>query len=466
MNNNNNTGRVLGIFTLAMITAGSVDSIRNLPATALFGSSLIFFFLMAALLFLLPTAIVSSELASSCAEDGGIYTWVKHAFGPKAGFIAVWFQWIENVFWYPTILSFVAATVGYLISPTMATNKFFLIAVILTAFWGTTLINLLGIKSSARFSNFCATIGLLLPMALIIGLGAVWVFSGHKMQIHFTENAMLPHFHNSHMWVALTGIMLSFCGMEIATVHSGYVNNPQRAYPRAMLIAAAIIFFTLVCGGLSIAMVIPEANISLVAGIMQAFTAFFTAYHLHWVLPIIAVMLVLGGMGGVNNWIIAPTRGLQIAGLDGNLPKHFCAENSCQAPHRLLIYQAIIVTFVTLAFLLLPTVNAAYWLLTALAAQLYMLMYIMMFVTAIRLRYKNTPRREGFRIPGGNWGMWIVAGAGIIGSLVTFLVGFMPPGNIKIGGTEHYETLLIIGLLLMSVPPLFIPSRKKGRAVA
>lgn len=72
--------RALGVFSLAMITAGSVDSIRNLPATALFGSSLIFFFVLGAIFFLLPSALVSAELSSTSQAQGGVYAWVKKGF--------------------------------------------------------------------------------------------------------------------------------------------------------------------------------------------------------------------------------------------------------------------------------------------------------------------------------------------------------------------------------------------------
>ncbi len=182
-------------------------------------------------------------------------------------FSSHWFQWIENVIWYPTILSFIAGTIGYLISPPLATNKIFLITVILRAFWGASIINLLGINCSTRSSNFCAMTGLLLPMTLIIGLGAAWLFFGKSLQISFHSQALLPYI-TSGMWVALTGVMMSFCGMEIATVHTSDVKQPQKAYPRAMLIVTLLILFTLICGSLSIAIVLPGKQISLVAGIM------------------------------------------------------------------------------------------------------------------------------------------------------------------------------------------------------
>jgi len=454
----------LGIFSLALITALSVDSIRNLPATALFGSSLIFFFILGALLFLLPGALVSAELASTSDKHGGVYVWVSNAFGPRAGLVAVWFQWIENVIWYPTILSFVAGSIGYLIAPSLAANKYFLISVILSAFWGATFINLLGIKSSALFSNLCALFGLVIPMLLIIGLGASWLLSGNSLQISLNAHAMLPSFANNGMWVALTGIMLSFCGIEIAAVHMQDVRNPQRDFPRAMLLATVFIVLTLIGGSLAIAMVLPVEQISLVAGIMQAFQAFFAAYHMTWILPLIALMLVIGGIGGVSNWIIAPTRGLQIAFKDQQLLPHLQNNNVQGAPQNLLLYQALIVSVVSMIFLLMPSVNGSYWYLTALAAQLYMIMYLQMFAAAIKLRYCQHNNARGFRIPGGNLGMWLVAGTGLIGSALTFSIGFIPPANIVVGGTWHYEILLILGLVVMSAPP-FILSRQVKQAV-
>jgi amino acid transporter len=448
-----NKRHALSVFSLVMITVGSVDSIRNLPTTALFGSHLIFFFLLGALFFLIPAALISAELAATYPEQGGIYIWVKRAFGNRWGFIAIWFQWIENVMWYPTILAFVAGTIGYLINPALVTNKIFLTATILCCFWGATFINLLGMKASGRFSSLCAISGLLIPMALIIGLGAAWYFSGQPLQIQFTAQSLLPDLHQSNMWVALTGIILSFCGVEIATVHAGDVANPQRAFPRALAFSAIIIISTLILGSLSIAIVLPNAQISLVAGIMQACDAIFSLFHISWMLPVIAAMLVLGIMGSVSNWIIAPTKGLLVAAKDGNLPQHLCKENKHQAPTAILIYQAVIVSIVSLVFLLMPSVNSSYWLLTVLAAQLYMFMYLLMFAAGIVLRLREPTRESAFRVPGGTFGLVLVGLMGIVGSLATVIVGFIPPDNIQIGSLFFYESLLVTGLISMCIPP-------------
>ncbi|MBL7480901.1 APC family permease [Legionella bononiensis] len=454
----------LTIFSLTMITVGSVDSIRNLPATALFGSQLIFYFILGALFFLIPTALVSAELASGWAKQGGIYVWVKEAFGKKSGFLAIWLQWIENVIWYPTILSFVAGTIGYLINPALTSNPYFLWAVIVSCFWGATVLNLRGMKSSAMFSSFCSLAGLLLPMSLIIGLGVVWITQGNPLQINFDIPSIVPHLADKSMWVSLTAIMMSFCGIEIATVHANDVNNPQHAFPKALIYSVGIILSTLILGSLAIAVVLPGKDINLVAGIMQAFEAFFLRYNMHWMMPVVAVMLVLGGLGGVSNWIIAPTKGLLVAAEDGNLPELFQRTNAKGAPVVMLITQAVIVTVLSALFLFMPSVNGSYWLLTALAAQLYMLMYFIMFIAAIKLRISEPNHHRPFKIPGGMMGMLFVSGIGIIGVLTTLAVSFIPPEGIDVGSTARYELTLIIGLILMCAPP-FISSWLRTRAV-
>ncbi|KTD28075.1 MULTISPECIES: APC family permease [Legionella] len=461
----NSNKHALTIFSLTMITVGSVDSIRNLPATALFGSQLISFFILGALFFLIPTALVSAELASGWPKQGGIYIWVKEAFGKQTGFLAIWLQWIENVIWYPTILSFVAGTVGYLINPSLASNPWFLWAVIVSAFWGATLVNLRGMRSSALFSNVCALSGLLLPMALIIGLGTAWVLGGNPLQVQFDSQSISPHWQDKSLWVSLTAIMMSFCGIEIATVHANDVDNPQHAFPRALVYSVFIILSTLVLGSLAIAVVLPQQEINLVAGIMQAFDAFFSKYHLVWFMPIVAVMLVMGGLGGVSNWIIAPTKGLLVAAEDGNLPELFQRANRHGAPVVMLISQAVIVTILSALFLFMPTVNGSYWLLTALAAQLYMLMYLLMFAAAIKLRLSAPEQPRAFRIPGGLLGMLLVGGVGVIGALTTLVVSFMPPDGINVGSIGRYETTLIVGLILMCLPP-FICSWHQARVLA
>jgi amino acid transporter len=176
-------------------------------------------------------------------------------------------------------------------------------------------------------------------------------------------------------------------------------------------------------------------------------------------------MLIFGGLGTVSNWIIAPTKGLLVAGQDGHLPQRLTVENKNGAPVTLLFGQAIIVTVLTLTFLFMPSVNSSYWLLTALTAQLYMMMYILMFATGIYLSFTDPDQPRGFRIPGGKVGMVVVAGREIIGTGTTFFVSFIPPSTIYTGSVWLYEAFLLSGLILMCLPPFIIMRWQQRRSL-
>lgn len=445
----------LSTFALVLLITGAIDSIRNLPATALFGSSLIFFFIFSAIIFLIPAALVSAELSSSWTERGGVYHWVKLAFGEKIGFLAIWLQWINTMVWFPTILSFIAGTAAYLINPALAQNKIYLVGIILTVFWLLTFVNLKGVHISAKFANACALVGMVLPMILIVALAIIWIALGKPLQIHLDATSMIPSFSHTENWISLTAIMSAFLGMELATVHVREVNNPQKTFPKALFISVILILTTMILGSLAIAFVLPQNKISLTNGVMQAFENFFEVYHMAWVIPIIAVMILLGSLGGMMSWIISPARGLLQAAQLGYLPNFLSKENKNRVAGNLLITQAVLVSIICLAFLLMPTVNSSYWLLTALSTQLYMLMYVLMFLAAAFLRYKHADKPRAFSIPGGKLGMILTCGLGLIGCAITLIVGFFPPDGINVGTTLHYEMIFASGMLAMILPILF-----------
>lgn len=450
----------LSTFALVMLITGAVDSIRNLPAASLFGSSLIFFFIFSALVFLLPSALVSAELASGEDDKGGIFHWIKDIFGEKWGFLAIWLQWITNLVWFPTILSFIAGLIAYVISPAYAQNKIFLVCVILTTFWLLTFINLRGLKVSAKFTTFCAIAGMVIPMALIIGLGVAWVLTGHVSQIHFTLGNVFPTIGNVNTWISLTAIMTAFEGMELASVHIKDIRDPQKTFPRALSISVWLIMITMLLGALSIAIVVPQDQISLVNGVMQAFSAFFHVYHIDWLVPVITVMILVGSLGGIISWVISPAKGLLQAAQVGYLPPFLQQENRHGVAANLLVTQALIVTGVCVAFMFMPSVSGSYWLLTALSTQLYMLMYVLMFAGGIYSRYKFPDKKRSFKIPGGNAGMWFTGLMGILGCTITLIVGFFPPAGVNVGGVLHYELVFGSGMLAMILPILFFYAYK------
>lgn len=453
----------ISVFALVLLITGAIDSIRNLPATALFGSKLIFFFFFSALVFLIPVALIAAELSSTWSEEeGGIYSWVKHAFGENIAFFTIWLQWINTLVWYPTILTFIAGTLAYLINPDLAQNKYYLISTILIIFWSLTLVGLSGLRTSAAFAGFCAVIGMIIPMGFIIVLAVFWLVQGNPIAIDLSLSNLIPQWKDSQSWVSLTAIMTSFLGMELAAVHVRNVKDPQHNFPRAMYFSVLLILFTMILGSLAIAFVLPREKISLVDGVMRAFNNFFHAYHLSWLMPILVLQLLLGSLGSMINWIISPAKGLLVAANHNFLPQSLCKLNQHGVASRILLLQAIIVTFLCSGFLLFPSVNAIYWLFTDLSTELYMMMYVLMFIAAWKLKGKFSHLKRPFSIPGGKYGYYLTCILGLFGCAVTLFVGFFPPEEaMDVGGAARFRLVFSLGILLMLFPALLIYLRKR-----
>ena len=452
----------LSLFSLIMLITVSIDSIRNLPIAALFGAKMILFFVIAAVTFLIPTGFIAAELTASHTEQGGIYGWVKHAFGEKLGFLAIWLQWVNTLVWYPTTLAFIAGSIAFSINPQLAHNKWLITAIIIGVFWLLTLINLRGFSASTRFASICAIFGMIVPMAVLIGLTILWLCLGNTPFIHFTHHNIFPNLQLPGNWISMVAIVTSFLGMELASVHVNSVPQPERTFPRAILVSALLILITMLAGSLAISMIIPAKHINLVDGVMQEFHTLLHYFHLGWAQPIMALLIILGGLGSMVNWMISPAMGILQATEDRYLPSYLAKKNQYGVAQRILILQAVVVSLVSCAFWLMPGVNASYWLLTALSTELYLGMYTLMFSAALYLYFKTGKVSKLLKPLGGRWALILFCCLGLIGCAITLIVGFIPPKNIHTGGASHFEMVFIAGLIIM-ISPCFLGYRHRKK---
>lgn len=455
------SNKVLSVFSLVMINIIAVDSLRNLPISAEYGFSIIFYYILGALLFFIPIALVAAELATGWPKLGGMYVWVKEAFGPKAGLVTIWLQWIYNIVWYPTILAFLATTAAYFFNPALGNSKVYLLTTVIVSFWLATFANCFGMRLSSWISTAGALLGTIIPMVFIIILGAVWLLTGHTSQIQFTTHSFFPDLSSINNLSFLIAVLFGLIGMEMSAVHAEDVKNPSRDYPKALLWSALLILGSLGLASLAISVVIPKSQINLVSGLIDAFGLFFKTFHMSWMIPVITVLIIIGGVSGVSTWVIGPTRGLLAAAQDGSLPPVLCQTNKHNAPVNLLIVQATIFTILCSLFLLMPTIASSYWLLSALTAQLALIVYLFMFAAAIKLRYSQPNIPRAFRVPGGNWAMWLVAGAGFMTCIAAIAIGFIPPPNMNVGNLWFYEGFLIMGIVGFCLTPLWLYRKAK-----
>jgi putative glutamate/gamma-aminobutyrate antiporter len=451
------SARTITWLTMCFMTVSAVASIRNTPSMAVYGLACIFLYLLPAVVFLLPTSLVAAELASGW--DGGVYNWVSQGIGPRAGFIAIWTQFAMTLTYYPSLLAYVASTLAYVIYPPLASNGVYTAAVIVIVYWVSTMISMRGVGLVAKLSSSSMLLGTAIPGAALVILGVIYLLQGNQSAAPIEASALIPQVAGLAGLVLIVNNFLSYAGMEVNAVHVKSMKDPGKEFPKAMFIAMPIVIAIFVLPALAISWVIPSSELTLTGGVMQAFTAFFDHFGVAWLTPILGIMLITASLGGMMAWLAGPSKGLLLIGRkEGYLPPFFQKVNPAGIQVNILFAQGIIVTVIALLFALIPNVSSVYWIFSVITTQVYLIMYFLMFISAMRLRKSQPDHPRGYRAPI----LPILATVGLVSSACAFAIGFVPSSQFGGGSTALYVLiigggLLVIGLL---IPFLFLWLRK------
>lgn len=462
------TAMKIGVMTLAIMNVAAVVSLRGLPAEAVYGLSSAFYYLFAAIVFLIPTSLVAAELAAMFSnKEGGVFRWVGEAYGKRYGFLAIFLQWIESTIWYPTVLTFGAVSIAFIglndaHDAVLASNKVFTLITVLVIYWVATFISLKGLGWVSKISKIGATVGTIIPAGLLILFGIIYLATGGQNHMDMSQG-FFPDLSNFNNLVLASSIFLFYAGMEMSGIHVMDVQPPaSKNYPKAIFIGAIIIVVIFVLGTFALGLIIPAKDINLTQSLLVGFDNYLRYLHIHWASPIIAIALMFGVLAGVLTWVAGPSKGIFAVGKAGYLPPFFQKTNKIGVQKNILIIQGCIVTLLSLLFVVMPSVQSFYQMLSQLTVLLYLIMYMLMFTAAIALRYKMPKAERPFAIGRkGNGLIWLIAGIGFLGALLAFVLSFIPPSQINTGSNTVWFTVLIIGCVIFVAIPLIIYSLRK-----
>ena len=277
----------LGVFTLAIMNVTAVVSLRGLPAEATYGLSSAFYYLFAALVFLIPTSLIAAELAAMFKnKQGGVFRWVGEAYGKKWGFLAIWLQWIESTIWFPTVLTFGAVSLAFIgmnsaHDEVMASNKLYTLIVVLVIYWSATFISLKGMGWVGKVAKIGGLVGTIIPAGLLILLGVYYLATGGHSNLDFT-GSFIPEFNGLGSIVLASSIFLFYAGMEMGGIHVSDMENPGKDYPKAIFIGAIITVLIFVLGTFSLGVIIPEKDINLTQSLLIGFDNYFAYNRASW----------------------------------------------------------------------------------------------------------------------------------------------------------------------------------------
>jgi amino acid transporter len=450
--------RPLGTFVVVMLIFGIITSLHGMSPLATYGLGSVFYLVAAILLFLVPAALVAAELGTTWRRDGGVYVWVSEAFGPRAGFVATWLQWLQNVIFWTVVLTSSAAMIALAVGwEAGASDRLYIAVVVVATIWLMSLLTMGGLRISGALGTVGSLAGTILPGLALIAFAIAYLIGGHPSNLTGASARLIPDLGRpSDITFGIAAIMI-FAGVEVMATRINEIRNGGRTYPRAMLISVAMIAALLIPATIAIAVLVPRSDINITAGIIQAMrVATDQVWDVTWLVAVFAVAIYIDSIGEIAGWMISTPVAMATAGRDGHLPATFTRQTSRGAATPVLVGQAVIGSLISLLFILEPSVSSMFWLLSAMLVQLYLLMYLMLFAAAMRLRTTRPDVERPFAVPGGRWGIVVVCALGGMFSLAAFAVGFVPPAGLPEASVLSHTAVLVGAVVVGTVAPLAI----------
>jgi glutamate:GABA antiporter len=442
---------------LALMTVGSVGYLGSAPALSVYGLASVFLYVAPAFVFLLPVSLVAAELASGW--PGGVYNWVSEGISAPMGLLAVWCEFAQTIFYYPALLAYVGGTLAYVVDPRLAGNGVYNAAVIIVLFWGGVLVSARGVSLVAKLSSSGTIIGTLIPGAILVALGVAYLVQPNHSAVPMNADHILPAWNGLASIVLIVNSFFTYAGVEVNAVHVDELRDPGREYPKSIFLAMALVLAVFIGPTLAIAWVIPAQQISLTAGVMQAFNRLFTHFGLGFAVPLIAIALAVGALAGMISWLDGPSEGLLRIGREqGFLPPYFQKVNRRGIEVRILAAQGTVITVIALLYAFIPDVSRAYWIFAVMATQIYLVMYVLMFIAAIRLRRTQPDHTRGYKAPA----LRLLCLVGAVSSVAALVIGLVPPSQFGHSNPLVYAALILAGVLAIGiVPPLLLDRLRK-----
>ena len=439
--------KTMGFWDVLLFNIATVLGPRWIAAAGHNGTSSISLWIIAALFFFVPGALVINELSSRFPEEGGLYAWSKEAFGDFHGFLAGWTYWIYTVFYFPGLLLASASMAAYIIGSggaALAQNRTFLLSVSLGLLLVAVVLNIIGLNIGKWLQN-AGGVGTYIPL-LILAIVAAVVVVRHGSATHFTLHNMMPtlDFGTVSFW---SNIAFAFTGLELVSAMSEEVRDPQRTLPRAVFGAGALIALMYIAGTFAVLALMPAQSVDPQSGVFSAITVGSTVLGIGFLGMLAAILVTVGNAGGVGSTVAGIARVPFVVGIDRYLPAAFGKIHpKWKTPYISILVQATLSGIILiLSQIQSKSVIIGYQLVVSAAIILYFIPFLYMFAAIIKLasRKDRKVNPHAVLVPGGRAGVWICGTLGFLVVLLGICLSFVPPG--ETGGALSYELQLILG---------------------
>jgi amino acid transporter len=424
--------KAMGFWDVLLFNIATVLGPRWIAAAGHNGTSSISLWVLAAVFFFVPGALVINELSSRFPEEGGLYVWAREAFGPFHGFVAGWTYWIYTVFYFPGLLLASASMCAYISTSqgaALSQDRPFLLWISLAMLLAAVALNIIGLNVGKWLQN-AGGVGTYLPLIILVALASIVAWK-HGSVTHFTVRNMLPawNWDTVNFW---SQIAFAFTGLELVSAMSEEVRDPRRTLPRAVFGAGALIALMYIAGTFAVLALAPAADIDPKSGVFHAIAVGSATLKVAFVGVLAAILVTAGNAGGVGSTVAGIARVPFVVGIDRYLPRAFGKIHpKWKTPWVSILVQAVLSCAILLVSQINETTRGAYQELIDVTIILYFLPFLYMFAAAIKMarRRDRLENPHAVLVPGGVAGVWICGSLGFLVVLVGIAVSLVPPGD-------------------------------------
>ena len=423
--------RVLGLRDVVLLYAIAVVSPQWLSTAAQIGPASVPMWGLAVLAFFIPSGLAVTELASRYDGEGGLYVWVKSAFGGLHGFVAGWAYVVANLIFFTTLLLFIAGATGQAVGavwPALKSSPWFSATLSLVVLWAVIGVNLLGLRQARRLTNVCAGLMGVVLLALVGGalastaqFGSATAFGG----------SWSPDLGDPQLLKSFTTMMFALVGLELAPLMGSEIREPRRVIPRAIVIAGVLILAFYVFGTLALLTALPAQEIEAIGGIGQAMMVIAERLSQPTLGAPLVLLMAVASTGVLSAWVAGTVRLPYVVGIDRHLPAALARLHPrWHSPHVALFCIGGLTTALLLLALAGAELGDAYQLLVDMTALVTFIPIVYLFAALPVLRHKQVGLPTGLRlVPGGRLGLVLVSGLGLGSTLAAIGCALMPPGT-------------------------------------
>jgi len=384
---------------MTLFTVAAILVIDTLAPSAAIGPSSISWWIITLVLFFIPYGLITAELGTTYPEQGGLYVWVRNAFGERWAARTTWLYWINVALWMPSVYVLFASMFAQLFIPDLSLWGQILIGILMT--WVTVGIGIVALDIGKWVPNIGALIKALIM--LVIGIGAFVYASQHGVANDLSFRNILPSWDAGLYFLPV--IVYNFMGFELMSGAGEEMQNPQRDIPRAIITAGLLIAFFYLMGTIGMLMALPAEQLGLVSGIIDTLRILFGESGVgNVIVTILGIGALYTFLTNMVTWTMGANRTAAEAANEGELPAFFGKFHPVnKTPVGAYVLTGLVSSAVMIIYgLLAATAEELFWSLFAFSSIVFLIPYLAMFPAFLKLRRTDANRPRPYRVPGNH----------------------------------------------------------------